>query len=514
MRIHHASTWLLAALFAASPSAPIAARADDAASLLAKHRAFVGWQYGDGTFHYLREAGETTRSDGEKSTDGDTTFTVIRANTVYRVTSINKTTGFATDSGYTGNAFWRTDENGFINPLLGDAQKTQISTELIFTEATSEFDGVLQGNATINGVAVSIVRISPPSGLPIDLYIDPSSGAYKRYIVDPDGAYRASIDILSYIDGPNGKKFIGSYKYTDGAFTTTLKSVEAPSSIASQLFAPPHPTASWSFDATNAPVPVSYDWYRTHRIYITAKVNGVDGKFILDTGAGIGLALTQSFADKLKLKQLNTGTAYGVGGAVKRKASKLDTLAVGGSTLHNAFVSSEDMKLDADGLLGFDLLAGAIAHLDLDAGSITLYDPATTDLSKLVTAGIPLTIGMNAGIPMVPMQIDGHIPVNAMLDTGNPMYVLFGPDLIYKDHLVMRRHGTIMAGVGGYEFVECGNVGEISMGPVKYASAPACQSKSFDGHTVLVGLDFLRHFNFWFDYPNAQIIIVPRAKTD
>ena len=218
-------------------------------------------------------------------------------------------------------------------------------------------------------------------------------------------------------------------------------------------------------------MPISYDWYydvlhRHHREGLRAST----GSSSSTPAAGIGIAFTQSFTDKLKLKQLNGDAASGVGGSVKTKTAKLDTFALGASTLHNVLVSSEDINLDADGLIGFDLLAGAIAHLDLDAGNLTLYDPTTSDLSKLVTSGIPLTVGMNRGIPMVPMQIDGRIPVNAMLDTGNPMYVLFGPDLIYKDHLVMMRHGAIMAGVGGYEFVECGAVGEISMGPVKYAS--------------------------------------------
>lgn len=492
---------------------PIAARADDAASLLAKHRAFVGWQYGDGTFHFLRLTGQTTKSQGATA-QTYSTFTVIRANTVYRSTVIQKATGFAADQGYTGNVFWATDENGFIHPIIGDAEKAQISTALVFNEATPELAGKLEGSATVNGTPVSIVRVTPANALPIDLYIDPTSGAYKRYVIDPEGAYRSTVDVLSYIDGPGGKKFIGSYKVPDSDYTTTYEKIEAPASIDTHLFAPPHPTASWTFDPANTPVPISYDWYRTHRIYFHAKVNGVDGKFILDTGAGIGIALTQSFADKLKLKQLNTGTAYGIGGSVVTKTAKLDTFALGGSTLHDVVVSYEDVKLDADGVVGYDLLAAAIAHLDLDGQTLTLYDPATTDLSKLVGSGISLTVGMDAGVPMVPMEIDGRIPVNARLDTGNPMYVLFGPDLIYKDHLVMMRHGAIMPGMGGYEFVECGEVSEISMGPVKYAGAPACQSKSFDGHTVLVGLDFLRHFNFWFDYPQSQLVLLPRKTSE
>jgi predicted aspartyl protease len=512
MRIQTLLTRLVVTLFAATAVFPAPVSADDAAALLAKHRAFVGWQFGDGTFIRLRETGEITHIvDGKPK--ASSTFTVIRANAVYRRTAIDTETGFATDTGYTGNVFWQTDQNGFIGLVIGDAMKATIAQQLVVTEATTGFDGTFQGNATVNGAPVSIVRISPASALPIDLYIDPSTGAYKRYIIDPDGAYRSTVDILSYIDGPGGKKFIGSSKFPESEYTGTVKTIEIPASVGPQDFAPPRPTASWSFDPSHAPIPIDYNWYRNHRIYFHARVNGVDGKFILDTGAGIGIALTQSFADQLHLKQLNTTTAHGVGGAVATKTAKIDTLELGGSTLHNVVVSYQDIKLDADGLMGYDLLAAAIAHVDLDAQTLTLYDPATTDFSELVTAGIPLTIGMNGGIPMVPMAVDGRIPVRAELDTGNPMYVLFGPDLVYKDHLTMMRHGALMGGVGGYEFVECGAISDISMGPVKYASAPACLSKSFDGHTVLVGLDFLRHFNFWLDYPNSQLVLVPRTSS-
>ncbi len=503
----------MAAVFAVSTFFPPTARADDAASLLAKHKAFVGWQYGDGTFHYLRETGAIAKTSGGPG-DLDATFTTVRANTVYRTTKTTTASGITVGEGFTGNAFWQTDANGFIRPFIGDAQKARVSQQLVFTEATTAFDGTLQGTATVSGTDVSIVRISPASGLPIDLYVDAATGAYKRVVFDPDGAFRATVDILSYIDGPGGKKFIGSYKTPGSEYTTTIKTIEAPSSIDTALFVPPRPTAFWSFDSRNAPMPIIYDWYRNQRIYFHAKVNGVDGKFILDTGDGTGIVLTQDFADKLKLTESKAGTATGVGGAVAIKALRVDTIAIGGNTLHNVMVTTQPGHLDADGLMGLDLLAGVVAHLDLDAQTLTLYDPATADLATLAAGGLPLTVDTDNGVPAVPMVIDGRIPVRAMLDTGNPMFVLFGPDLIYKDHLVMRRTGAILPGIGGYEFVECGAVNEIAIGPIKYTGAPACQSKSFDGHTILVGLDFLRHFGYWFDYPQSQIIMTTRKSND
>jgi len=492
------------------PLLPVFAHADDARTLLAEHKAFVGWQFGDGTFHYLRETGRIAKSTGV-GTDRDATLTILRANTVYRITRTATATGLHEDNGYTGNVFWQTDQNGFIRQIIGDAQKAQIAEQLILTEATTAFDGTLEGNATVNGTPVTIVRISPAIALPIDLYVDPTTGAYKRVVIDPNGAFRSTIDILSYVDGPFGKKFIGSYKKSTSRYTTTITSVEAPSSLDPELFAPPHPTASWSFDPSTTPVPINYQPYNTHRIYLSVRINGVDGKFILDTGAGAGagIFLTKGFADKLKLTPLGSATAVGIGGAVVTKTAKLDTIQIGGNTLRNVVCSYDPLSLDADGVLGFDLFAGAIVHLDLDAQTLTLYDPSDTDFSALAK-GLPLTVDMDDGVPTVPMMIDGRIPVRAMLDTGNPTYVLFGPDLIDKDHLVTLSRSAVLKGVGGYEAVDCGAFKSISLGPITYQRAPACQSKALEGHTILVGVDFLRHFNYWFDYPDSAVVLVPR----
>lgn len=513
MQKSRSTPWFTAGLLLFMAALPLAVRADDAQRLLAEHKAFVGWQYGDGTFHYLRETGKITKDVNGKA-ETTSTFTVIRANSVYRATVTDDTTGLTTASGYTGNIFWQTNANGFIHPVIGDAERAQIAVELVSTEATTAFPGTVRGTANVDGTPVTIVRISPANAVPIDLYVDPSTGAYKRYIVDPDGAYRTVVDVLSYVDGPGGKKFIGATRHENSPYTSTITNVEAPAAIDLQSFAPPRPTASWSFDPTHAAIPISYDWYHTHRIYVHAKINGIEGKFILDTGAGVGIMLTQTFADRLHLKQINTDVMAGIGGQISARAARIDTLTIGGNTLSNLVVLYRDERLDADGVLGFDLLAGAIAHLDLDHQTLTLYDPATSNLGGLATNGLAFTIGMEDDIPMVAMRVDGRIPVRALLDTGNPMYVLFGRDLIYKDHLVMLRNDALLAGIGGYELVQCGAIDDIELGPIKYESAPACQTNSLSGHTIVVGLDFLRHFDFWFDYPDAQLVIVKRTTTE
>jgi hypothetical protein len=507
MRTVRILAWLTAGLYLGFGAAP--ATADDAQALLAKHKAYVGWQFGDGTFNYLKISGETTWNHKDK-TETVSTSTTLRAGALFRRTSHDVTTGFDSDVGFTGNVFWATDENGIIRPLIGDAQKYYVSSEMLFNEATTELPAELHGSGTVGATPVAIVRLTPKSGDVLDVYVDPATGAYKRAVIDPGGAYETTINIASYVDGPGGKKFIGSYTFgDDAAHVHTIASVESLPAMDVQTLAPPPMSAQWTFDTQNPSIPITLEWYKAKRIYFNAKVNGVEGRFILDTGAD-GIALTQKFADKLHLKQLNTSTAFGVGGTATIRTALVDSIALGNNTLSHVLVSYQDFDdLDADGLMGFDLIGGALVHLDLDNLKLSFFDP-NTDLTS-VGHGIATAVDLEDGIPTMPMKIDDRIDVNAMLDSGNPLYVLFGSDLIYKDHLAMFRGDMIAGGVGGYEIQECGRIDSLSMPQVHYSMPPACVSPSFSGRSVLVGLDFIRHFNLWFDYAHSRILLDPRA---
>ncbi len=484
------------------------APAEDGTELLQRHRQYVGWQFGDPAFHFVRATWlEDETTNGKTQTAAH--VTTIRANVVFRTTAVDAKTQFETDSGYTGNIFWTTNQNGFIRPIIGDAEKAMIAREVVLNEAATSLPGTFKRTEAVDGVETSVVHVQPENADGIDLYIDPSSGAYKRVVIDPDGPYQAAIDIVSYKPVRDGKRVISAYKTRQGRYTFRLDTIELPQSIDAQAFAPPKQTATWHFDPSHAAVPLTLNWYRQRRIYFTAKINGVDGKFILDTGAGAGIVFTKSFADKLKLKQLKSSQALGVGGSVITQSALVDSITIGGNTLSHVAASFQDTALDADGLMGFDLFAGVVAHVDLDKLALTLYDPST-DISTLAH-GVSATVDLENGIPAVPMKMNGRIDVNAQLDTGNPLFMLFPRGLIYSDHVRMYRRAAFVRGIAGYELDECGTIDSLTMGPIDYTGVAACASPSYTGHNILVGLDFIRHFNLWFDYPRSAMVFEPRA---
>ena len=115
------------------------------------------------------------------------------------------------------------------------------------------------------------------------------------------------------------------------------------------------------------------------------------------------------------------------------------------------------------------------------------------------------------------MTVGGRVPVLAMLDSGNPMHVLFSQSLVSRDRVSFFSDPTSLAslpvqiyGVNGNETVHCGQLQSLELGPVVYRPVPACASPSMSHNDVLVGLDFIRAFNIVFDYPDGYLLMMPR----
>ncbi|MBV9027274.1 MAG: hypothetical protein JO311_01540, partial [Candidatus Eremiobacteraeota bacterium] len=262
------------AAFASGSTAARAVASGDAAAqaLLEKHRAFVGWQFGDGTFHTLRVSGDVTNEHGKKTV----TFVGLYAGLIYNNSTTDLERGGITErTGFTGNLFWATDFNGFTTPIYGDYAKYLASYTVLFQEGTTELPATVRDPKTVDGKPVDVVRVTIKNGDSIDLYVDPSSGAYVQAVIDPGGAYEATYHILSYQDALPGKKMIASYRLDDEKDVHTIAKFEPNVAVTAEDLHPPGQTASWSFGkGTPFPFTMTHD-----RMLVDATVNGVKGRF-------------------------------------------------------------------------------------------------------------------------------------------------------------------------------------------------------------------------------------------
>ncbi len=498
---------LLAFVGLGAPLCTPATADSTAAALLAKHRAFVGWQFGDGTFRTLRLVRERVAAHGAVTQRA----TEYRIGIVYRNHYAFPRRADATeDNGFTGSVFWSTNQNGFTTPLYGELAKFRLSYALLFDEGTTALDGVMGGTVSVDGRRLQSVRLDVPHADPIEVDVDPDSGAYVRAVIDPGGDSETTLEILSYANVLPGKKMIGSFRIDDDGETYSYTKIEPNVTVTDDDLHPPPASATWTF-ANPRPFPITMT---PQRVLVYAKVNGVQGRFILDTGAN-AIFLSRSFADRANVAKLNVrGATVGLYGAEPSDTRRAGTIEIGGNVLSNVIVEATDFtsrdyrgldRQNYDGLLGYDVFAGALVTVDFQDQTMSIADPATQSAEP---AGLDIHTDTSRWIPAIPMTLDRTIPVMAMLDTGNPGAIVFGPDILYKYHLRMARNVGVRAGMGS---VECGNIDTLQIGPVTYFGETACKLDNalVNGRRILIGLDFLRHFTVVFDYPRGRLFLQP-----
>ena len=493
---------------AADGSAPGAG--DGAAgALLAKHAAYMGWRAGDGTLTSLRESGTRTF-------DGRVTARIaaFHRGVAYRRTSTTPS-GRTIEDGFTGRVLWSSNHNGFTVQTVGEPARYEFTESALFGEVLTALPGTVVRNDTIDGTPVTWVRVQPDVGVAAELAVDPATGTFKRAVLDPNGKYETRFDILAYADAGGGKRVMSSWRYTGAKSVYAYTTIDANVPVTDDELHPPKQTATWTFDPSAGTVPVELT---QSRVLVEATVNGMRGKFILDTGAS-GIAFTDTFARNAGAKRVGQTDIVGIGGGATANLYKVDTIAFGSSVLHDVIVFTGldergSDERDVAGLIGFDLLAGAIVELDLDAKTMRIMDAAKVqpDTNK----GLLVRVDLVTGTPRVPMTVGGRVPVLATLDSGNPLHVLFSQSLISRDRVTFFSDPSSLAsqlqyyGVNGSEIARCGQLQSLELGPVAYRPVPACASPSQAHNEVLVGLDFIRAFNIVFDYPDGYLLMMPR----
>lgn len=487
-----ACSLLLTALPVSAP-AQTAAQDPKAAGLLAKHRAYVGWQYGDGTFTSMRISGDVTNGKGERTVSF---VSLSRGLLAREICTMIARGNVKEQNGFTGSLFWSSDYNGFTTPVYGDYAKYLASFAVLRLEGTNELPAIYRGETTIDGKALAIVRVTLQNADAIDLYEDPATGAYVRARIDPGGTYEQTIHVVSYADVLPGKKVISAFRMGKDSALHTYRTFEPNVPVSDADLHPPAATARWAFGDPK-PVPVAL---HKNRIIIEAAVNGVKGRFILDTGAST-IVLDDRFAERAGATVVGgLSEASSFYGPVQTHTRHVATIAVGGATLHDVFVDSEDFRahdyrgLDRegyDGLMGYDLFAGAVVKLNIYESNLAVLDPST-DISS--APGVQFRLDLSRRIPAIPMTVNASVPVETILDTGNPREAFLSYDLARRYNL---RLGSPV----------CGNIETLQVGPITYSGQPVCLENF--GADMLVGYDFLKHFNYVFDYPHGRLFLAP-----
>lgn len=500
------------------------AAAEDAAALLARHKAYVGWAYGDGTLKSARvtvvaespspapSPSPAAQRDPLAEPDG---HVEVRREFLYRDTFSASDHG-SEASGFTGSVFWESDVNGYTVTQHGRVARIALTRDLIDAEALSEAPSESRPNVAFDGKPVAVVRIAPKNGVPADLYFNAVSGALAGYRLDPDNSDdRSTIRVVEYAEFAPGKRYVSAYRFGRSHRTYRVTRFEANVPVSDADLHPPAPTSAWTFGEPST-VPVSVVLHTQQyssigrSVHVDATVNGHVGHFLFDSGAG-GVLVFEPLAKAAGLVDVGHSAYSGVNGVrIAATDARVDSLSIGGNTLHNLIVTRSEYGFSGvDGIIGYDVLAGAVVDVDLVAKTLTIHDPATFE-APTPRAAFAFPIDNTAFHAGVPLKVNDQILRSVWLDTGDDFFVIL-PHLLEKKTISLDAGFAYFGGVdgGSNEPARCVRLNEIRVGPFRYQNALSCFAPTdvFDPDGGLVGFDFLRHFNWTFDYPHGRVIL-------
>lgn len=257
--------------------------------------------------------------------------------------------------------------------------------------------------------------------------------------------------------------------------------------------------------------------------FVEAKVNGVKGKLLLDTGALEALSLNQNHLN------LPEGSIIGQGNfasgqtyqMILRPSVGKVSLTGGPSYDYVTNVRSQDatqlehITPDFLGWLGHGFWAGYAAKFDYKASKATFYKggPKAFLKGETVIAAIPFEIRSRPNVPVLTARI-GNTDFETVLDTGQ-----YGN--IYADAAVLKHLFTI-----GAISSTPGGQGDIDVKDLRFSKGPAISMTELGSHPIedaapfakalgvtsprimSLGYAFLKQYKTVWDYPNETLYLL------
>lgn len=419
---------------------------------------------------------------------------------------------------------WRIDPGGQMQelaaPELADAQRG------LALDMGTVFDGggevTLQDAELRDGAEWNVARISYPDGDYTDLFLEPSVGRL--------GFIRSQKDnTISWLEFPewetvDGFRFPSRQVQTDAAgdIVTSIawRSTSVDKPLADDLFATPAPERRVRLPAGAASSEwMPFEFYRDQRIYLPARVNGVETDGVLDSGAEMTV-IDDDLARRAGLIGAGDLDAEGTAGVQAAQLATGVSLQIGGVSADNMSVVILD--LDAIGgkllgrpiplILGKEFFNDLIVDIDYPGRRIAFHDPDNWryEGSGAVTPVTPLD-----GLRAIEIRVEGKSPILAAFDTGQASALTLFERYAEREGLLNDRavSDRLTGGVGGTATERVLSVSSVAIGDVMLRDVPVGVPVSAEGafdtdrHQANIGAGVFKRFRLIVDYPASRIIL-------
>jgi len=459
-------------------------------------------------------------SEGLKGTE-----TIVRYGDDVRIDS--QVGPFISASGRYHGQEWRMTENGQTVLKSGVHRREKIDARVLERDHIDESDGVM-----LLGMSASpktyVLQVSPQGGRREWLFVDPASGQLVR----TESVYSHQRLIVDYSDfrteGPRTYAHAARWAYADGTnpgTDTLVTDEEDPEGL--DLRIPPSSRDLLEFPPGVTHVEIPSKFLGNHVIIrITIAGRGLD--CFLDSGSS-SIYLDPRIAHQLGLPQYGKSVEQNTH-AVGVSRTIVPEIDVAGIRMHDVAITAGPMHdlvtpdVEAVGLVGFDFIDGAVIHIDYQHQKVEAI--RSDDFHPETIPGVfAIPVALDDGVPLAPVKVGDTISRRFIVDTGSPGVMLFSqfadahPDDV-KDQgrgQALSANGAFLflfGGVGGLGTMRPTELKSIQFGQTRFndfmtmrtVSAGDFEGDDFDG---LIGTEFLRYFDVYFDYANGRIVLAP-----
>ena len=425
---------------------------------------------------------------------------------------------------------WAQNDNGLTHLVSGVHARDDANRKALgLSNAVQKNSGVQLLGAVSDPSAAYVVKVSPPDGRVEFVFYDKAKYLITRTertveqarVVTTYDDFRTTDGItrawhIHASDGRPGND-------TDSQLQTLQNGVAIDSA---KLAIPPDARNPVTLGGMRVSLPVSI---LSDRIIVKTQIGGRKVDFQLDSGAS-GILLDRSVAEALKIPLYGKLTQV-TAGAYSASRAIVPLITIGSVTMQNVAIETAPFHWYASdgtpiaGLMGYDLIASCVIHVDYLNGTVEAIDPG----SFTPPAGaLALPIRLDDQVPVITARIGATSAQKFILDTGADRSLLF------SEFVAAHPADTVDQGMGeaiedSFPFVESssGVGGDIEIRPLEVngfglasVSFPrwlffatqdpnSFNQEDYDG---LIGQDVLRNFDLYFDYRNAKIYLVPNDR--